>query len=213
VSSPGLEDRLAAAYRLLEEDSVVEVCLPSVDQLVCEPPIGPLGRHGPYQSGAAYASSVLQSARRLPEQVTVRVVVSGDSFDENTNAKAETAFRDYCRFRAEDALRQAATVRRAGTRQRRPALILAAVVAAVAAACGYLGDSVDVKAAAALLYIIAGIGVIAAWIIVWQPVEELLFGWRAPAHLAAAFGFLSRARLEFIERPTPGRYAAQSPGS
>ncbi len=88
---PGLEDSLAAAHRLLEQEGVVEVDLETPEQLVIEPPMEPLGRCGPYQSGAAYASSVLQSVRRLPDQVTVRVVLNGESFDEGTNAEAEMA--------------------------------------------------------------------------------------------------------------------------
>jgi len=207
---PGSEDGLAAAHRMLEQDGVVEVKLPTADQLVSEPPIEPLGRRGPYQSGAAYVSDVLQSARRLPDQVTVRVVMNGESFDDVTNTEAETAFRDYCRFRAEDACRQVATVRRTGIRQLWPALVLAAVMATVAAACGYLGESVDGKAAEALLYVIAGIGVIAAWLTVWVPIEGLLFGWRPPAQVAAAFDLLSRARLEFIQSSTPDRHAPRS---
>jgi len=200
---PAGQETLAAAERLLEQEGVVEVELPSAEQLVSEPPIEPLGRSGPYQSGVAYASSVLQSVRRLPDEVAVRVVVNGESFDEGTNAEAETAFRDYCRFRAEDAWRQAATVRQTGARQLWPALALAAVAAAVAAVCGYLGESVDGKAAEALLLVIAGIGVIAAWIIIWVPTEELLFGWRAPGHVAEVFDRLSRAKLEFVRRRTP----------
>ncbi len=135
-----------------------------------------------------------------------------ESFDEDTNAKAETAFRDYCRFRAEDAWRQAATVKQTSIRQLPRALVITAAAAAVAAACGSLGANLDSKTAAALLYIIAGIGAIAAWVIVWMPIEELLFDWRPPAHVAAVFDLLSRARLEFIQRRTPDRRAAQSPG-
>ena len=82
----------------------------------------------------------------------------------------------------------------------------------MAAACTYLGASLGGKAAVALLYVIAGIGVIVAWVIVWMPIEELLFDWRPPAHVVAVFGLLSRARLEFIRRRTRDRCAVHSPG-
>ncbi len=48
---PGLKDTIAAADRLLEQDGVIEVDLPTAEQLVSEPPIQPLGRCGPYQIG------------------------------------------------------------------------------------------------------------------------------------------------------------------
>ncbi len=167
-----------------------------------EPSIEPLGRCGPYRSGADYASSVLQSVPPLPDQVTLRVVLNKESFDEGTNAEAETTFRDYCRFRAEDAWLQATTVKRTGIRQLPRALAVAAVAAAIAVACSSLGANLNSKTAAALLYVVAGIGAIAAWVIVWMPIEELLFDWRPPAHVAADFDLLSRARLEFIQRPS-----------
>jgi len=202
---PGLEDSVAAADRLFEKDGVVEVDLATAEQLVSEPSIEPLGRDGPYQSGAAYASSVLQSVRRLPDQITVRVALNTESFDERTNAEAELAFRDYCRFRAEDAWRQAATVRRTGIRQLPRALAVSAAAAAVAAACGSVGANLDGKTAAALLYVVAGIGAIASWVIIWLPIEQWLFDWRPSAHVAAVFDLLSRARLEFIQRAAGDR--------
>ena len=123
-----------------------------------EPSIEPLGRRGPDQSGVAYVSSVLESARRLPDEVTVRVVVRDESFDESAEAKAVTAFRDYCRFRAEDAWLQAMTVRRTGARQMPRAFIVAALAAALGAACGSIGQSVTGEVPKASLHVVAGIG-------------------------------------------------------
>jgi hypothetical protein len=205
-----VEDRLAPADRQLEQEGFVEVELPTVGQLVSEPPIEPLGRHGPYQSGIAYVSSVLGSLRRLPDQVTVRVLVNDESFDEGVNGEAEKAFRDYCRFRAEDACRQAMTVRQTGIRQMPRALVIAAGAAALAAACASIGQSVNGVVAKALLYVIGGIGAIAAWVITWMPIEERFFDWRPPAHVAAVFDLLCRARLEFHRQSAPDRSALHS---
>ena len=46
---------------------------------------------------------------------------------------------------------------------------------------------------------------IAAWTIGWAPIEQAMFDWRAPAHTAAAYDLLSRARLEVVERPQRSR--------
>ena len=86
---PWLEERVTAVDRRLESDGVIEIDLATADQLVSEPPIEPLGRRGPYQSGASYLASVLGSVRRLPDQVTVRVVMNGESIDAGANAKAQ----------------------------------------------------------------------------------------------------------------------------
>ena len=166
-----------------------------------EPSIEPLGRRGPDQSGVAYVSSVLESARRLPDEVTVRVVVRDESFDESAKAKAVTAFREYCRFRAEDAWLQAMTARRTGRRQMPCAFIMAALAAALGAACGSIGQSVTGEVPKAILYVVAGISVIAAWVISWMPIEEVFFDWRPAARVAAVFDLLHQARLEFDRQP------------
>jgi hypothetical protein len=67
---PGREDSIAAADCMLEQDGVVEVDLPTAEQLVSESPVEPLGRCGPYQSGAAYVSSYCSrygGCPRVPE--------------------------------------------------------------------------------------------------------------------------------------------------
>ena len=76
-----------------------------------------------------------------------------EQFDEGTNAEAEQAFRDYCRFHAEDASRQATTVRQTGIRQMPRALVIAAAAAPLAAAAS-IGERVSGVVAKALLYVI-----------------------------------------------------------
>ena len=208
----GVDDSLELADRRLERDGVIEVELSSVHELLSEPQIEPLGRSGPYESGVAYVSSVLESLRRLPERVTVRVVVDGDSLDEREQADAEAAFRDYCRFRAEDSWRQAMIVRRTGARQLPRALVIAAFAAALAAACGSLVQNVNGVVFKAILYVIAGIGAIAAWVITWLPIEELFFDWRPQAHAAAVFDLLRHSRLEFQRQAGRDRQDRHSTG-
>jgi len=197
-----VEDRLAAVTQQLERDGVVEVDVPTVDRLVSQPSIEPPGRSGPYQSGVDYVCSVLESVKRPPRELTVRVVVTDGALDPGASAAAETALRDYCRFRLEDAYRSAASIRQTGVRQLPRALLFAVVAAAIATACAYLGESVNGIAAKALLYVISGIGAISSWVITWHPIEELLFAWRPQAHLAGSFELLCRARLQLERGPT-----------
>lgn len=205
-----IADRLELVERRLERDGVIEVEVASVHDLVSEPPIEPLGRWGPYESGVAYISSVLESLRRLPEQVTVRVMVDDNSFDERENADAEAAFRDYCRFRAEDSWREAVIVRRTGVTQMPRAIVIAAIAAALGAACASVGQNVSAVVVQAILYVVAGIGAIAAWVITWMPIEELFFDWRPQAHVAAVFDLLRRSRVEFERQPARDRHDRRS---
>lgn len=153
-----VEEPLAAAHRRLERDGVLEVELESLDQLVGEPNLEPLGRAGPYESGAARVAGVLESARRLPDTLTVRVLLPARSDDGPGDAAAERSFRDYCRCRAEAAWRDALTIRRTGRTQLPRAVAFALLPGSVAALFEYLSRTVSGAAAHAILLAWQGSG-------------------------------------------------------
>lgn len=193
-----VEEPLAAAHSRLEQYGVLEVKLEAADQLLGEPDVEPLGRPGPYEPGVAGLAGVLESARHLPDALTVRILLPAGSERAPGDAAVEQGLRDYCRSRAEAAWRQALTVRRTGRRQLPRAVAFACLPAAVAAIFDYLATTVDAVVAQAVFLAIAGIGLITVWTVIWMPVEELLLDWRPAARTAAAYDLLSRARLEFV---------------
>lgn len=198
MSLPSVEEPLAAAHRLLEQHGVLELELERAVELVAEPGVEPLGRAGPYESGAARLAGVLESARHLPESLTVRARLPAHSDDAPGDAAIEAGFRDYCRFRAEEAWREAQTVRRTGRRQLPRALAFACLPAAMAAIFDYLSTTVGGAGAQTVFLALAGIGLISVWVVIWMPVEELLFDWRPAARSAAVYDLLARARLEVV---------------
>jgi MFS family permease len=186
---PEITRRLDAAHARLERDGVLELELRS--------PSGLLERDGRPESGVETLAGVLVSAPRLPESVTVRVVLTGSLADAD---RAEAEYREHCLLLAESAWRRAETIRRSGRRQIAPSLATAAVAATVASAAGAAAESVGSNLLKAVLYVVLGIGVISAWVIAWMPIEELLFDWRPDGRRTRAYDLLARCELELVDR-------------
>lgn len=216
MSLASVEERLAAAHRRLEKHGVLELELERAVELVAEPGVEPLGRAGPYESGAARLAGMLESARRLPDALTVRALLPAHSDDAPgdppDDAAIEAGFRDYCRFRAEAAWREAQTVRQTGRRQLPRALAFACLPGGVAALFDYLSTTVGGAGAQTVFLALAGIGLISVWVVIWMPVEELLFDWRPAARTAAVYDLLAGARLELVRRGRGRRAAPSAPG-
>ena len=183
---------LEAAHARLERDGTIELELASADGL--------LETDGRPESGAETLAGILVSARRPPDRLTLRLLLPSSAPGVE---HVEAAVRDHCRAQAACAWRRAATIRRAGRRELLPSLAGAAAAAAIGAAAGTAAQSVGSHLVAAALYVLAGLGVIAAWVIAWMPIEELLFDWRPDGRTALAYELLAGARLE-AGRRAPG---------
>jgi len=186
---PELARALEAAHEQLEHDGSIEIELQSLDRL--------LGDRDGVESGADYLAGVLESARRLPAGLVVRVVLP---LRPRTAEEGVAAFRKHCRARAEVSWREAMAVRRTGLRQLTPSMLAAFVAGAVAAGASALAESAGSSLVVPLLYAVAGLCLISAWVILWMPVEEVLFDWRPKAHVAEGYDLLARASVEIVER-------------
>jgi hypothetical protein len=188
MKSPELSSSLDTAHRQLTRAGAIELELEALDQL--------LSADGRSESGVDTLVGVLASARRLPDTLVVHVLLAKD---DDREPGVEAAFRDHCRRQAELAWREAMTVKRNGLRSLPRAVLIASAFGLVAAGAGALAESLAAGAAAVPLYLVAGIGMIAAWASAWLPIEQLHFDWRAPAHLAAAYQLLTDARLQIVQ--------------
>jgi len=134
---------------------------------------------------------------RLPTTLTLRVSVPAGV---TLSASEVAAFSAYCSTQADVAWIEAATLRSGGVRALPRALVSSLMAAVLGVVSGYLAQSTDYSLLMVLLYAVGFMAVIAAWTIGWAPIEQAMFDWRAPAHTAEAYGLLSRARLEVVER-------------
>jgi len=200
MNPPHAARRLQTAHARLEAENIIKLELRSADGL-----LQPDGRP---ESGAETLATILVSAPRLPQRLTVRLVLPAGAVGIE---HVEATFRQHCLAQAECAWRRATTIRRAGRRQLLPAFAVGAVAAAIAVLAGTVAENAGSHhLVAAVLYVIAGIGVIAAWVIAWLPIEELLFDWRPDGRVAHAYELLAGAQLETSPRPARHRGTAKT---
>jgi len=189
-------EKLDADLARIRSDHVVVVELSELADLVCEPDIATLaGRRGPERAGIEDLAATLTAAQRLPEDLTVRVVLPDGAAVVPALTDVEATFRRRAQYLASVAWREGMAVRATGLRQLPLGMTVAAISWVIAYVAGYLATQVH-GAGVGLLAVTAMIAITIAWVASWMIAESTLFDWRPAARQAAAFDLLSRARLE-----------------
>ena len=180
----------------LRREHVVVLELTELADLVREPDRDPLVVHvGPEQAGVDELAATLTAARRLPDDLTVRVALPVGAAVAPTSTEVEAAFRRRSAYLASVAWRDGMAERAMGRRQLPAGLVIAAVSWVAAYFFGYLATQVD-GAGVGLLAVTAMVAITIAWVVSWWVVESTMLSWRLGARQAAAYDLLSRARLE-----------------
>lgn len=182
---------LRAAHQQLMRERTLDLTLSSSERL--------LTGNGSERSGVDVATGILRSALRLPDSTVVRVTLPPRA---NLDEADVAAFRRHCRGQADAAWRDAMAIRQGGFRELPRALALAALVAVVGAASGYVAQVTESTVLMVILYTTAFLAMIAAWTIGWTPTEQAAFDWRASAHEADLYQRLADARIEVVT-PAP----------
>ena len=187
----------------LERDQLVELALDELKGLLCQPDADPyLPRRGPYRTGLEDLALTLGAAERLPDKLTVRVVLPPATSPEVPIATAQAALQQQASDLASASWREAMAVRRMGRRQLPGGLLVAVVAVFLAYGAAYLASEVDNFAGRGILLVLAGIAITVAWVASWMVVESTYFDWRESARQAHAYELLARATLEVVaEQP------------
>ena len=180
----------------LRREHVVVLELTELADLVREPDSDPLvARSGPEQAGVDDIAATLTAARRLPEDLTVRVALPAGTAVAPTSTDVEAALRRRSAYLASVAWRGGMAERAMGLRQLPAGLVIAAVSWVAAYLFGYLATQVE-GAGVGLLAVTAMVAITIAWVVSWWVVESTMLSWRLGARQAAAYDLLSRAHLE-----------------
>jgi hypothetical protein len=188
---------LDAQLRLLREEHLVVIEVATPENLLREPELDPMElRAGAPRAGIDDLASTLLAARRLPTDLTVRVVLQEEAGVMPSVTDIESAFRRVVSDRAAVAWRDGIAQRAMGLRQLPAGIVIAAVSWIAAYVFGYLATQVD-GAGVGLLVVTAMVAITIAWVVSWMVVESTMLDWRFDARRAAAYDLLTRARLEF----------------
>jgi hypothetical protein len=197
--------KLEADLERLRREHVVVLELAELADLVREPAVDPLAeRSGPDRAGVEDLAATLAAARRLPADLTVRVVLPPGASAGPSAAEVEAALHRRAGYLATVSWRDGMAQRAMGLSQLPLGLVVAAVAWVGAYVAGYLATQVE-GVGVGLLAVTAMVAITVAWVVSWMVIEATMLDWRLGARVAAAYDLLSRARLETTSdgpRPT-----------
>jgi len=196
--------QLDQALATVESEQLIVLELDDLPDLLVEPDTQPFrSRRSPYRSGVEELALTLSAAERLPDTLTVRVVLPSDRSGDPNTAIAESAFRSRAADLTNEAWREAMAIRSMGHRQL-PLGIGVGIGAAVAAyIAAYFATVVESGAARGALVVAAMIALTIAWVVGWVVVEAAILDWRLPARRAAACELLESATLDITYDAPP----------
>jgi hypothetical protein len=196
---PHASEVLDADLARLERERLVVVHLDDLDGLLCEPAADAFAlRGGPYRAGIDDLALTLSAAVRLPDELTVRVLLPAGTSPTVPTAQAQAALRQRAADSASASWRAAMAVRSMGRRQLPLGMTVAVVSALVAYGAGYLASTIDNVAGKSLLVVTAGIAITVAWVMSWMVIESSTLDWRQSARQAFAYDLVARATLAVV---------------
>lgn len=193
--APAARAHLDDDLRRLDDEGVLELALDDLRDLVVDPDRDPFApTRSPEQAGLHDLASTLASRRRLPDSLTVRVLLPAGSKVEPSQADVEAAFHRRAGYHATVSWREGMAVRSMGRSQLPIGLTVAVVAAAAAYAAGGAASNSS-GTTAGLLAVFAGLAITVAWVVSWMVIESATLDWRPMARQAAAYELLARSRL------------------
>jgi len=188
----------------VETEQLIVLALDDLADLLVEPDTQPFrSRRSPYRSGVEDLVLTLSAAERLPDTLTVRVVLPSDRSGDPNLALAQPAFRSRTADLTNEAWREAMAIRSMGHRQLPLGIGTGIGAAVVAYIAGYFATVVESGAARGALVVAAMIALTIAWVVGWVVVEAAILDWRLPARRAAACELLESATLDITYEGAP----------
>jgi hypothetical protein len=190
---------LHADLTRVEREQLLVLALDDLDGLLREPDADPFTpRRGPCRAGVEDLALTLSAAERLPDNLTVRIMLPPAASPTVPTATAQAALHQSALDSASAAWRDATATRSMGRRQLPAGLTIASVAAFAAYGVAYLAGVVDNLAGTAVLLVVAGLAITVAWVASWMVVESTFFDWQPSARRAHAYDLLARATLEVV---------------
>jgi hypothetical protein len=200
--APAAGARLDSALAQIEQQQIAELDLDELDHLFVEPDVPPFAaRRSPHRAGIDDLALTLTAMERLPDGLTVRVLLPPGTEQSVPTEVVQSAMRSRAADMASESWREAMGVRSMGRRQV-PLGVGVGMGAAVAAyVAAYFAAVVDSAAARGALIVAAMIAITVAWVVGWVVVEAAILDWRLPARRAAACELLANATVEIVCEP------------
>jgi hypothetical protein len=194
---------LDAELQRIHDERLAVIALDRLPDLVRAPEVDPfVASRSPRRSGVEELGATLTAAKRLPDSLTVRVLLPAGAAIEPSVPEVQAAFHREAAYQSGVAWRDGMAIRSMGLRQLPLGMtvaIIAWVISSVAALVARDSDGLTMIAAAVL----AMVALTIAWVLSWQVVEFTMVDWRLGARRADAYDLLARATLEVVVEDGP----------
>jgi len=174
--------------------------LNTIDGLFEAPDLNPLKYSGPYESGMDTILEELHKARRV-DSVQITIFLPPDQIQPELDTHVNEAIERYCNFCIHKNEAEIQHSRRIARRQ----LVSALPFMGIALVLSVLFTAAVDRTTNPVLQLFAGIFAtlfsVASWIIVWDPIETLSYGWRPLLIENNRFRSLSQVELEIKSEP------------
>jgi hypothetical protein len=192
-------DSLDADLASIRQGQLLELALDDLESLLRESDTDPFTpRTGPYRTGLDDLALTLSAAERLPDELTVRILLPPGTAPTVPIVQAQAALRRHASDAASAAWRDAMAVRSMGRRQVPIGAPIAGVSAVIAYGAAYLATVADSAVAEGLLVVVAMIAITVAWVTSWMVFEAAVLDWRQTGRKADAYDLLACATLDVV---------------
>ncbi|MBP1694605.1 MAG: hypothetical protein H6Q37_2488 [Chloroflexi bacterium] len=178
----------------------VTLHLSTIDGLFEAPETNPLKYPGPYESGIDTILEELNQAGRV-ESVQILLLLPSEQIQPDMESRVKAALERYCNFQIRKNQSEIQLARRIARRQ----LVSALPFMGIALVLSVLFAAVVGNTTNTWLQVFAGIFAtlfsVASWIIVWDPIESMLYGWRPMLTENMHYLALSQAMVEITGEP------------
>jgi hypothetical protein len=198
--------------RRVVADQIIELELDRIEDLFARPSLDPFDgppRH--LAAGIEELGAMLLTLRRLPDNVTVRLVLPPAALAMHPATDVEAAFHSRAVLLGARSWRQAMAVRSMGRSQTPLGIVIGLVGGFAAYGFAYLALQANADAAKAALLALAALALTLAWIVGWVTVEAAILDWRLDARTAGAYDLLARAPVELVPSPHVSSPPAPTP--
>ena len=193
----GTSRQLDETLARLSREHLLVIELGDLAHLLVEPDTEPfVPQRGPARTGVDDLAATLAAAKKLPDELTVRVILPHGVSPDVPVAEAQAALRSRAAHLASVVWRDAMAVRSLGRRQLPLGLVVALLSWVIAYAAAFAASSSDSGLVIGVLAATAGILLIFAWVVSWMVIGTSFFDWRRDGGKASAYELIARCILE-----------------
>ena len=193
----GTSRQLDETLARLNREHLLVIELGDLADLLVEPNTKPfVSQRGPARPGVDDLAATLASAKSLPDELTVRVILPDGASPDVPVAEAQAALRSRAAQLASVAWRDAMAIRSMGRRQLPLGLVIALLSWVLAYAAAWAATSVDSGLLIALFAVVAAILLTTAWVVSWMVIEYTYYDWQQDGRKASAYELISQCTLE-----------------